>query len=44
MKGDVDAFRKWQAANKQNWDDFIAWFSKNKIQITKKNAFISSKA
>jgi len=39
MKGDEDGFGKWQSANKDKWENFINWFSENKIQIDENNEF-----
>ena len=41
MKGDEEAFFKWQAANKSKWDSFMLWLPKNKLLIDKKNNFHS---
>jgi hypothetical protein len=29
----TDAFTKWLKENKENWDDFIKWYSSNMIQV-----------
>ena len=44
MKGDEEAFNKWQGAHQKKWDDFRSWFNNNQIKITKENAFVKSKA
>lgn len=41
MKGDEEAFFKWQAANKAKWDSFMLWFPKNKLIVDKNNTFYS---
>jgi tetratricopeptide (TPR) repeat protein len=41
MKGDQDGFDKWQTENKENWENFIKWFSDNKIKIDETNKFHS---
>jgi tetratricopeptide (TPR) repeat protein len=40
MKGDEDAFTKWQRANKEKWEQFLTWFNTNGIALTDKNKFI----
>jgi hypothetical protein len=39
MKGNEDGFEEWKSANKEKWDNFITWFSDNKIQIDDTNKF-----
>lgn len=39
MKGNEDGFEEWKSANKEKWDNFITWFSNNKIQIDDTNKF-----
>ncbi len=41
MKGDEDAFNKWQATNKEKWGAFVKWFGENKIQIDDTHKFYS---
>ncbi len=39
MKGDEAAFVTWQTENKVAWDNFISWYSKNRITIDKEHKF-----
>lgn len=41
MKGDEEAFSKWQSENKDKWDSFVKWFSDNPIEIGEINKFVS---
>jgi tetratricopeptide (TPR) repeat protein len=41
MKGDEDAFTKWQDAHKAQWDAFITWFGDNKMKVDDSNKFSS---
>lgn len=34
MKGDVEAFDKWQSEHIDKWDIFLTWFGNNPIKIT----------
>jgi tetratricopeptide (TPR) repeat protein len=41
MKGDEDGFGKWQADNKEKWDNFVKWFTDNRLDIDDTNKFYS---
>jgi tetratricopeptide (TPR) repeat protein len=41
MKGDEKGFNKWLKLNKDKWDNFVTWFSENKIQIDDTHKFYS---
>lgn len=38
--GDKENFDKWMELNKEKWDKFVEWFSKNKINIDNSNKFL----
>jgi tetratricopeptide (TPR) repeat protein len=42
LKGDEEAFTKWQSENQEKWDDFVGWFMKNPLVIDENNNFHSS--
>lgn len=39
MKGDEKGFSSWQSENKEKWDNFIKWFTDNRIKIDDTNRF-----
>ena len=39
MKGDEDGFDKWMALNKYKWEEFVAWFKPNPLQVDAKHRF-----
>lgn len=39
-KGDKEEFHDWYEKNNKRYDDFLAWFSQNKLLLTDKNFFI----
>lgn len=39
MKGDENAFVKWQSENSTKWDAFIDWFTENPMKLDKSNVF-----
>ncbi len=39
MKGDEDAFVKWQKENKGKWDNFVKWFTDNELIMNNINKF-----
>ncbi len=39
MKGDEEAFGKWQGVNTEKWDDFVDWFTENPLRINAANKF-----
>ena len=41
MKGDDEGFSKWAEENKETWDKFVTYFSKNPIEINEENKFNS---
>lgn len=41
MKGDENEFDKWQFTNMDKWENFIKWFTENRIKITDQNKFYS---
>jgi len=41
MKGDEEGFDKWISANKDKYDSFVTWFSKNQITIDGNHKFYS---
>ena len=40
MKGNDDEFHKWYVSNSKIYDEFIVWFSKNKLLINDQNRFV----
>lgn len=40
MKGDEAEFQQWYALNSKKYDEFILWFSKNKLLINDDNKFV----
>ena len=43
MMGDEEGFSKWQSENKNKWDNFVNWFTENKLEVNEKNKFVSGK-
>lgn len=43
MKGDEEAFTRWQEANQDKWEKFINWFSPNGLKVDARNKFIRTK-
>lgn len=41
MMGAKDEFIIWSEANKEQWESFASWFSKNQLEITSENKFLS---
>lgn len=41
MKGDGDGYDKWKSENKDKWENFVKWFSENRINIDDSNKFYS---
>lgn len=41
MQGDNESFSAWVESNKETWDKFVDYFSKNPIEINEKNKFNS---
>jgi tetratricopeptide (TPR) repeat protein len=39
IKGDDDGFKTWYAANKDKWDNFIAWFGPNPLKVDQSHKF-----
>jgi len=39
MKGDEAGFGKWLSSNKEKWDNFVKWFTDNRIKINDANKF-----
>ncbi len=39
MKGDDAAFEEWYTENREEWNDFVKWFTENSMQINRENAF-----
>ena len=39
MKGDEAGFGKWLSSNKEKWDNFVKWFTDNRIRINNANKF-----
>lgn len=39
-QGDFDNFDKWRNANKDKWDKFVDWYTKNPIKIDNNNKFV----
>ena len=42
MKGDEDAFDKWHAEHKDEWDAFIKWFGANGMKVSESNKFFKA--
>jgi len=42
MKGDEEAFSEWHDDNSEKWQEFIAWFSENPMEINKNKYFHTS--
>jgi len=40
MQGDEQGFTEWEQANKDKWNSFVEWFTKNPLQIEDSNKFI----
>lgn len=40
MKGDEDEFQKWGLENKEQWENFVAWFLDNPLKLDKEHKFI----
>ncbi|HON19812.1 MAG TPA: tetratricopeptide repeat protein [Bacteroidales bacterium] len=41
MKGDEDAFDAWYSSNPEKWDNFVKWFTDNKLELDNSNKFYS---
>jgi len=41
MKGDEEGFDNWLGENKEKWENFIKWFTKNGLEINETNKFHS---
>lgn len=39
MMGDEEEFAAWLEGNTEKWEDFIAWFSENPIEVNESNKF-----
>lgn len=39
MKGDEEEFSKWKSKNVMKWENFVIWFEKNKLELSKENQF-----
>lgn len=39
MKGEEAGFGKWLSSNKEKWDNFVKWFTDNRIKINDANKF-----
>ncbi|MFC2100643.1 tetratricopeptide repeat protein [Bacteroidota bacterium] len=39
MNGEPDAFKEWKDSNNEKWEQFVAWFKDNRLQIDDSNKF-----